>query len=202
MVRWKIETGRRKSYKIRRGPYFYFFLIFFFCFSLFKTTEISFGSTKIGILDQEKAFCTGEKTRKNDFAPSEKYSSYAVIMRTKCHTNIKQTASKLHLKAKNYSSPTPWFCHATSHIMDRAFTSFELQDKNQQNDIHPLKTDWCFYLYAMTLYLGWMCHSLWITNFKKIGHISFIHLWFILSLSKITNNMKDVSFEIFSLVGM
>ena len=41
-------------------------LFFLFCFSLFKITEICFGSTKI--------FCR-EKIRKNDFAPSE-YSSY------------------------------------------------------------------------------------------------------------------------------
>ena len=50
MVRWKIENGRRKSYKMRRGPPLFFF------FSLFKTTEICFGSTKMGIFYQERAF--------------------------------------------------------------------------------------------------------------------------------------------------
>ena len=42
---------------------------------LFKTTEICFGSTKIGIFYPEKAFHAGKKIRKNDFAPSKKYSS-------------------------------------------------------------------------------------------------------------------------------
>ena len=58
---------------------FLFFVFFFFCFSLFKTNEISFGSTKIGIFYREKAFHTGKKFRKCDFAPSEKYSSYASV---------------------------------------------------------------------------------------------------------------------------
>ena len=43
----------------------------------FQTTEICFGSTKMGIFYREKAFHAGKKIRKNDFAPSEKYSSYA-----------------------------------------------------------------------------------------------------------------------------
>ena len=42
-----------------------------------KTTEICFGSTKMGIFYQEKAFYAGKKIRKNDFAPSEKYACYA-----------------------------------------------------------------------------------------------------------------------------
>ena len=46
-------------------------------FSLLKTSEICFGSTKMGIFYWEKAFHIGKKIRKNDFAPSEKYSSYA-----------------------------------------------------------------------------------------------------------------------------
>ena len=45
---------------------------FFFCFSLLKTTEICFESTKMGIFYREKAFHAGEKIRKNDVAPSEK----------------------------------------------------------------------------------------------------------------------------------
>ena len=54
-----------------------FFFLFFFCFSLFKTTKICFGSTKIEIFYREKAFHAGKKFRKNDFAPSEKVSCYA-----------------------------------------------------------------------------------------------------------------------------
>ena len=48
-----------------------------FCFSLLKTMEICFGSTKMGIFYREKAFHVGKKIRKNDFAPSEKYACYA-----------------------------------------------------------------------------------------------------------------------------
>ena len=36
---------------MRRGLFFFFF----FCFTLSKTTEICFGSTKMGIFYQEKA---------------------------------------------------------------------------------------------------------------------------------------------------
>ena len=46
------------------------FLFLIFCLSLFKTTGICFESTKMGIF-------YWEKIRKNYFAPSEKYSSYA-----------------------------------------------------------------------------------------------------------------------------
>ena len=54
----KIENGMRKrykSYKMRRGLFFFFFF-FFFSFSLFKTTEICFGSTNMGTFYCEKAF--------------------------------------------------------------------------------------------------------------------------------------------------
>ena len=61
---WKIENGRRKSYKMRRGT------LFFFRFSLLKTTEICFGSTG------KKTFHAGENQEKW-LRPSKKYSSYA-----------------------------------------------------------------------------------------------------------------------------
>ena len=42
----EIEVGE----VIKRGEdLFFFFFFFFFCFSLLKTTEICFGSTKMGI---------------------------------------------------------------------------------------------------------------------------------------------------------
>ena len=71
--RWEIENGRwkSKSYKMRRG--------LFFCFSLFKTTKICFGSTKMEIFYREKSISRREKIRKNDFAPSEKFSCYAPV---------------------------------------------------------------------------------------------------------------------------
>ena len=42
----------------------------FFFFFTFQTTEICFGSTRMGIFYREKSF----HARKYDFAPSEKYS--------------------------------------------------------------------------------------------------------------------------------
>ena len=93
--RWEIENLMRKSYKMRRGPFLFLFFVyvvafcflflflflfvclgffFFFCFSLFETTEICFGSTKIKIFYREKAFQAGKKIRKNDFAPLKNIS--------------------------------------------------------------------------------------------------------------------------------
>ena len=60
--RWKIENGRRESYKMRRR--LFFFLFFVFCFSLFKTTEICFRSTKMEIFYREKAFHARKKSGK------------------------------------------------------------------------------------------------------------------------------------------
>ena len=79
--RWKIGNGSRKSYKKKelRTLLFCFvflfvclFVCFFFCFSLLKTTEICFGSTKMGILYREKAFYGGEKIRKKWLCPLRK----------------------------------------------------------------------------------------------------------------------------------
>ena len=68
--RWKIENGRGKCYKMRMRKwgkdYFFSFLFFFFCFSLFKTTEICFGSTETGIFYREKSISRREKIKKND----------------------------------------------------------------------------------------------------------------------------------------
>ena len=66
-----MEVG--KAIERGRGPFFFFF----FCFSLLKTTEICFGSTKMGIFFREKHFTLGKKISKIDFAPSEKYACYA-----------------------------------------------------------------------------------------------------------------------------
>ena len=57
---------------MKRGTFSFFFFFFFFSFfffSLFKTTEICFGSTKMGIFYWKKAFHAVKKIRKNDFAP-------------------------------------------------------------------------------------------------------------------------------------
>ena len=76
----KREGGKLKMEggKVTKWREDFFFFFFFFCFSLFKTTVI-FGSTKMGIFYQEKAFHARKKIRKNDFAPCEKYSLYASV---------------------------------------------------------------------------------------------------------------------------
>ena len=92
MQKGKVENWKWKELKVKKwGDFLSFFLSFFFffflccCFvfvwfSLFKTTEICFGSTKMGIFYREKAF-NARKNQENDFSPSEKYSSYAPAFR-------------------------------------------------------------------------------------------------------------------------
>ena len=81
----KIEKKRRKNVKGKVGKLkiegrkvtkwgdFFFFLFSFFCFSLFKTTEICFGSTKMEIFYQEKAFHTGKKSGKMTLPPQKNF---------------------------------------------------------------------------------------------------------------------------------
>ena len=75
-----MEVG--KAIKRGEDPFFFCFVcLFFFCFSLSKTTEICFGSTKMVIFYRQKlAFHAGKKIRKNDFAPSEKYACYTPVI--------------------------------------------------------------------------------------------------------------------------
>ena len=47
-------------------------VFFFFCFSLLKTTEICFGSTKMGIFYREKAFHAVEKNQEKWLCPHRK----------------------------------------------------------------------------------------------------------------------------------
>ena len=77
---WKIENGSRKCSKMRRGPYFFVFVFVFVCFlffvsffllSLFKTTKICFGSTKIEIFYWEKAFHAGKKLGQMTLPPQK-----------------------------------------------------------------------------------------------------------------------------------
>ena len=75
--RWKIERKwKEESYKMRRGLFIFLlfflsFFLFFFFFWLFtfRTTEICFGSTKMGIFYQEKAFHARKKIRKTWLCP-------------------------------------------------------------------------------------------------------------------------------------
>ena len=72
------EGEKVKIEKKRRKIVFFFFA--FFAFSLFETTEICLGPTKMGIWKflWEEAF---RKKGKSNFAspPPEKYSSYATV---------------------------------------------------------------------------------------------------------------------------
>ena len=63
---WEKGKGkwRRKEGKLKKGGGKLIFFFFFFFFSLFKTTEICFGSTKMGIFYPEKAFHAGKKSGK------------------------------------------------------------------------------------------------------------------------------------------
>ena len=65
--------------KMSRGPFFKVCLFVYVClfFSLFETSEICLWCTKMEISTKKKAF--HEKVGKCDFAPSEKYSSYATV---------------------------------------------------------------------------------------------------------------------------
>ena len=66
-----------KKYENGQRIFFFFFFFFFFCFSLFETTEICFGSTKMEIFYRENAFHASGKKLGKVTVPSEKYSSYA-----------------------------------------------------------------------------------------------------------------------------
>ena len=77
--RWKIGNGRRKSYKMKRRPFFLLLLLFFFLsFYISKRLKFGLGLPKWKFATGKKHFTPGEKClRKNDFAPSEKFSCYA-----------------------------------------------------------------------------------------------------------------------------
>ena len=68
IVKGKVENCKWESYKKRCGLFF----LFFFCFSLLKTTKICFGSTKMGIFYREKApFTPGKKSGKMTLPPQK-----------------------------------------------------------------------------------------------------------------------------------
>ena len=55
---------------------FIYLFIYLFCLSVFETTEICLGSTKMDNFTRKNYISCWEKIRKSDFAHSEKYSSY------------------------------------------------------------------------------------------------------------------------------
>ena len=74
--RWKIENGRGKGMKKRRGLFslFLFFFLSFFRLSVFETTKICLGSTKMDNFYREKSYFTLGKYRKNWLCPLWKIS--------------------------------------------------------------------------------------------------------------------------------
>ena len=70
--------GKKRQEKKGKGVKIDFFFFFLFN-SLFKTTKICFGSTRMEIFYWEKSISCWEKIRKNDFALSEKFSCYAPV---------------------------------------------------------------------------------------------------------------------------
>ena len=68
----EIWNGSSLISKKIQGPFFFFF----FCFSLLKTTETSFGSTKMGnfLPGRDKHYHARKKIKNTDFAPSEAYA--------------------------------------------------------------------------------------------------------------------------------
>ena len=71
--RLKIGNGSRKSSKKDLRTFFFFFFFFFFlCFSLLKTTEICFGSTKMGNFLPGKRISRREKKSGKITLPTQK----------------------------------------------------------------------------------------------------------------------------------
>ena len=66
----KVEGGKLQNEE--RTVFFFFLLL-----TSFENPRNLFWATKMGIFYREKALYAGEKIRKKDFAPTEKYSSYA-----------------------------------------------------------------------------------------------------------------------------
>ena len=70
IVKGKVENVKKegeRSMKMIRGPFLFF--LFLFCFSLFGTTEICFGCTKMENFYREKAYLTSKKSGKWTLPP-------------------------------------------------------------------------------------------------------------------------------------
>ena len=73
-----------------------------FCFSLFKTTDICFGSTKIGIFYREKSFHAGKKIMKNYFCSLWKIFLLRPCLTQKCET-YQEISKRRWKRKKKYS---------------------------------------------------------------------------------------------------
>ena len=84
----------------------------------FNAIEICFGSTKMEIFCGEKHFMQGKKIRKNNFAPSEKFSTY-VSARSVVRIDVEEVrdSRKVHLwdPKSGLFEPNP-FTHTKPHL--------------------------------------------------------------------------------------
>ena len=80
----------RKSLKMRRGPFFFFF---FSPFHFSRQRKFVLGVPKWNFSTGKKEFTPGKKIRKNDFAPSEKKIPVTPL--------LKNVNGVLHLQPKN-----------------------------------------------------------------------------------------------------
>ena len=78
--RGKIVKGKKVK-KLQNEERTFFFFFFFVCVSLFKTTKICFGSTKMEIFYLEKAFHAGKESGKNDFTPQKNFPVMPLVSR-------------------------------------------------------------------------------------------------------------------------
>ena len=60
-----------------RGPFFFFFFFFFFAFTFENDENLFWGYQNRNFLPGKSISPREKKIRKNDFAPSEKFSCYA-----------------------------------------------------------------------------------------------------------------------------
>ena len=105
IVKGKVENWKwkLKSYKKMWG---FFFFFFFFCFSLLKTTEICFRSTKMEIFFREKAFHAGKKNQEKLLCPLRKICL------------LRSWLQRPHIWAWDRGSPRKWRNRAKSELYE------------------------------------------------------------------------------------
>ena len=133
--RLKIENRRDESYKIRRGPLFFFF---FFFFSLFKTTEICFGSTRMGIFYQEKSFHAGKKSG-NMTLPPMKNIPLTPLRQCNFRGGCGCFAGmRLHASLMEHAVNCPLTCITANFKMYRLYVGTYLEELLSQTSIYHM----------------------------------------------------------------
>ena len=80
----KLEMKVGKVIKRGEGEDLFFFFFFFFCFSLLKTTEICFGSTRNGKFSTGKSISRREKNQERWLCPLRKICLLRPCLRVGC----------------------------------------------------------------------------------------------------------------------